>query len=129
MTSAQLLVDGQDVATGIIKTEFVGTDAHTSNYMQAYRTLEGVNGVDDGVPVSRLEYPNGYFLLRFVTQSDTADGANSTSNGDVLALKRMGNLRLSLTFKEALAESYTLIMLAKFPAAIQIDKTKGVREL
>lgn len=124
LRTLQLTVDGQDVSTSPIKTKYESDDPHKSNYMQAYKTLIGVNGPNCDIPISRTDYPKGYCLYRFITQAD-----NPCTGDDVIALKRTGNLRLYMAFEEALKEAHTVVMWARFPAALTVDKTKTVREL
>ena len=54
---------------------------------------------------------------------------NISSNDDILPLKRTGNLRISLRFAAALPEPTTLIVFAKFPATVTIDKYRGVTDV
>ena len=124
LRTVQLTVDGQDIGNSPIKTKYVSDDPHKSNYMEAYKTLIGVNGTVSQIPISREAYPKGYTLYRFLIDSD-----NQSSNDDVIALKRLGNLRLYMAFEKALSEAHTVVMLARFPAALSIDKSKAVREL
>lgn len=124
LSTIHLTVDSQDVGGGVIKTEYDNGDAQKSQCLQAYRTLMGVNGYENGVPFSRTEYQNGYCLYRFQTRVD------SNHNGDnVISLRSMGNVRLHITFKKPLAKSLTAILWAKFPAAIEIDKNKAVQQM
>jgi hypothetical protein len=124
LSTVQMTVDGQDIAGSPIKTKYVSDDPHKSNYMEAYKTLIGVNGTDHDIPISREDYPQGFCLYRFLTQADNPCGGD-----DVIALKRTGNVRLYMAFEEALKDAHTVVMWAKFPSALSIDKTKTVREL
>ena len=66
----------------------------------------------------------GYTFYRFVAGSQC-----DSNNDDILPLKRSGNLRISLRFSNALPEPTTLIVFAKFPASVMIDKYRGVTDL
>lgn len=122
LSSINLSVDSFDVNGGTVKVDF-SDKAEKSSYLEAYKTLIGVNGVDDTVPVTRLGFYGGYSFYRFVIQPETG------GNDNVLPLKQRGNVRLFMTFKSAVTEPMTIVMLAKFPAAIEIDKTRCVREV
>jgi hypothetical protein len=66
----------------------------------------------------------GYTFYRFVAGSQC-----DSNNDDVLPLKRSGNLRISLRFSDALPEPTTLIVFAKFPASVMIDKYRSVTDI
>ena len=123
LSSINFTVDSQDVGGGTIKTNY-GDKAYKSNYIEAYKTLIGVNGQDCSIPITRLEYPEGYCLYRYVVSAEGSDGSD-----DVISLKRSGNVRLYMTFKKALIESYTVILWAKFPSALELDKSRAIRVL
>ena len=123
LSSINFTVDSQDVGGGTIKTNY-GDKAYKSNYIEAYKTLIGVNGQDSSVPITRLDYPEGYCLYRYVVSAEGSDGSD-----DVISLKRSGNVRLYMTFKKALIESYTVILWAKFPSALELDKSRAIRVL
>ena len=42
-----------------------GDRPEDGSYMDAYRTLNGVNGDDRINPIRRMDYPNGRVLYRF----------------------------------------------------------------
>ena len=124
LRTVQLTVDGQDIANSPIKTKYVSDNPYKSNYMEAYKTLIGVNGADYEIPISREDFPKGYTLYRFLIDSDNQSGSD-----DVISLKRLGNMRIYMSFEDALSEAHTVVMWARFPAALTVDKTKAVREL
>lgn len=120
----QVTVDGQDLSQGPIQPRYAEDENLNSMYMDAYKTLRGVGGDDDITPVSRSEYPEGYCLYRFFAEP-THPGAND----DIIPLKRSGNMRVSVKFEKQLSRPMTLIIFAKFPAALKIDKNRAVREV
>jgi len=101
----------------------VTADGCDSLYIEAYKSLQGVNGFDDEIPIPRLDYPEGYCFYRFVTDH------NDDSSGEVLPLRRTGNLRVSIRFDEMLASTTTVIIFVRFPAGIKIDKNRAVYDL
>ena len=121
----QVTVDGQDLSQGPIQPRYATTlDTSNSLYMDAYKTLCGVDGNDCANPISRAEYPGGYSFYRFF-----AEPASTGSNDDVIPLKRSGNMRVSVKFEKQLTRPTTLIIFAKFPAALKIDKNRAVYEV
>ena len=122
----QVTVDGQDLSQGPIQPRYVtsSTDNTNSQYMDAYKTLCGVDGYGYAIPVTREDYPGGYCLYRFFSEP-----SSSGSNDDVIPLKRSGNMRVSIKFDKQLTRPTTLIIFAKFPAALKIDKNRAVFEI
>ena len=88
-------------------------------YIDAYNTLCGMNGHDESTPVSRQEFPQGFCFHRFVAE------AIPGGNDDVIPLKRHGNMRVSVKFEKQLTQPTTLIIFAKFPAALKFDKNRA----
>ena len=119
----QVTVDGHDLGQGPIIPSYNKTP-ETSSYIDAYKTLCGIEYGDHFNPLSHEEYMQGYTFYRF-----DADSQYISNNDDILPLKRTGNLRISLRFAAALPEPTTLIVFAKFPATVTIDKYRGVTDV
>jgi hypothetical protein len=119
----QVTVDGHDLGQGPIMPVYK-SKPEASSYIDAYKTLCGIEYGDHFNPLSREEYMQGYTFYRFVAGSQC-----DSNNDDILPLKRSGNLRISLRFSNALPEPTTLIVFAKFPASVMIDKYRGVTDL
>jgi hypothetical protein len=119
----QVTVDGHDLGQGPI-VPIYKSKLETSSYIDAYKTLCGIEYGDHFNPLSREEYMQGYTFYRFVAGSQC-----DSNNDDILPLKRSGNLRISLRFSNALPEPTTLIVFAKFPASVKIDKYRGVTDI
>ncbi|NJL55213.1 hypothetical protein HC928_08515 [bacterium] len=120
----QVTVDGQDLSQGPIQPKYSSAgDRENSLYIDAYKTLYGIEG-NDSMPVTREEYPLGYCLYRFCSEPNS-----SGSNDDVIPLKRSGNMRVSVKFDHALPSPTTLIIFGKFPAALKIDNNRAVYEV
>jgi len=122
----QVTVDGQDLSQAPIQPKYVlgATDTNNSLFMDAYKTLSGVDIDDQVIPISRDEYGGGYCLYRFFSEPQT-----TAQNIDVTPLKRTGNMRITLKFDEQLNEPTTLIIFAKFGATLHIDKNRAVFEV
>lgn len=120
----QVTLDGQDLGHSPLEMKF-GPTPEDSLYMEAYKTLAGVDGTDNEIPIPRLDFPRGYCFYRFV--SDHTE--NSSNNDDVIPLRRTGNLRVSIRFDEMLDQTMTVVMFARFPAGIKVDKNRAVYEI
>lgn len=119
----QVSIDGQDMGgQGPIQPHYNSTP-ETSLYMDAYKTLIGMDGNDGVSPISRIEYPQGYCFYRFYSETVQA------GNDDIIPLRRSGNLRVSLKFENQLSNPTTLVIFARFPAALKIDKNRAVHEV
>ena len=118
----QVSVDGQDMGQGPIQPRY-GEDPEDSIYMDAYKTLCGLDGDDWCAPVTRHDFPQGYCFYRIYSE------ALQSGNDDIIPLKRSGNMRISLKFENQLTQAATLKIFAKFPAALKIDKNRAVHEV
>ena len=96
-----------------------GEDPEDSIYMDAYKTLCGLDGDIWRAPVTRHDFPQGYCFYRFYSE------ALQSGNDDIIPLKRSGNMRISLKFENQLTQPTTIIVFAKFPAALEIDKNSA----
>lgn len=96
------------------------------NYITAYHTLFTAlnkDGRDEGNDIARGEYDRGYTLFVFEILPTL-----STMTGEMqqFPLIRRGNLKVNLSFQQALDENVTLIALGKFPDMVQIDNTRNI---
>lgn len=101
--------------------ESVGNETLNNAYVSSYLSLFDQYRSSTDVPISRIEYPNGYCLYRF--------RVNENSNGkevDFISPPRRGHTRLSLKFAKPLPESVTVIVYAHFPRTLQIDEARNV---
>jgi hypothetical protein len=125
----QVTADGVDLGEGPIEVKFDDNGGMMSSYIDAYRSLIGASGDENEAPVGRLEYQDGgNVLYRFVAAPEHGSGG-AIGEPEVTPLKRVGNMRISLRFSKALARTMTVIVLAKFPGGIKIDKNRAVTEL
>ena len=102
-------VDGQSVPTDPLQPNYKG-----NSFMEAYDRL-GANGKQRAVHIPRNWFHEGYCLYVFNIDGDLSDRED-----------QRGHTRLELKFTEALAEPYTVIVYAKFPALMKIDQHRNV---
>ncbi|XP_046581654.1 uncharacterized protein LOC124289094 [Haliotis rubra] len=94
-----------------------------SDDIEAYASLYDWNNEwrkDKGLNLDRTEFPIGHALYVFNLQDIGAD------RSEYLNLLKSGNLRLEVQFAQALAHTFNVIALAKFPALIEIDQSRNV---
>ncbi|XP_067653118.1 uncharacterized protein F54H12.2-like [Haliotis asinina] len=72
-----------------------------------------------GLDISRNEFDKGYALYVFNLQ-------DIGESGKYLNLLKYGNLRMEVEFTSALTNTFNVIALAKFPAVIEVNKTRNV---
>ena len=72
----------------------------------------------NGIIIKASDYPQGYALYLFDVQSFISGGVMTK------ALK--GHVRLSVRFANALQETINIIVYAKFPEIMTIDKARNV---
>jgi hypothetical protein len=118
----QVTVDGQDMTQAPLQPRY-GDEPEDGMYIDAYSSVCGINGFDESAPITRKEYPEGFCFYRFVSE------AIPGGNDDVIPLRRRGNMRVSVKFEKKLTQPTTLIIFAKFPAALKIDKNRAVHEV
>ena len=119
----QVTCDGEDLNNSPIMTKYSQTPEE-SLYMDAYKTLCGVDGRPGENPISRRDFFHGYTLYRFVVEHE-----DTTNSSDVVPLRRTGNVRISMKFDKQLDQTKTVIIFAKFPAGFKIDKNRGVYDM
>jgi len=94
----------------------------TNEYIQAYLTLfEGTGklGKDEGIDISREEYPNGYTLYAFDLTPDLAEA-------DHLNLAKEGTVRLDAKFRTALANTKIVVVYGEFENILELDRNRNV---
>jgi len=89
-------------------------------YTEAYLSLFGENyDKSENIPITLENYPNGYCLYKFQISQAVGDS-------DFVSLARRGTTKLIIKFRKPLKEGVTLIMYARFPRIMQIDKSRNV---
>ena len=112
-------VDGKPMGIDPLQPKY-GDKPEDGNYIEAYKTLNGISGGDKVNPISRLDYPGGFALYRFHEEFDSDDS---------LLPKRSGNMSISLRFDKALENGMCVIVYATFPGGIKVDKSRAVYEI
>jgi hypothetical protein len=67
--------------------------------------------------ISRDEYEHGFTLFSFTTRRGTDESLNTVQKG---------NCGLQLKFAQVVAETMTLVIMAKFPHVMEIDADRQV---
>ena len=109
-------VDGNPIPHAALQPNF-----ETNNYVSSFLSIYAGNnkyGKDEDLMISREDYPNGYALYLL-----DIDGKHSS---EYVNLVKHGHTRLSIRFNQPLPEPVTIIAYAKFPATLQIDKSRRV---
>ena len=109
-------VDGNPIPHAALQPNYA-----TKNYVSSFLTVYTGNdkyGKDEGLMISRNDYPNGYAMYLL-----DIDGKRSS---EFVNLVKHGHTRLSIRFSQPLPEPVTVIVYAKFPATLQIDKSRRV---
>jgi hypothetical protein len=113
----KLFLDGQQQAIPVIDTDF-----ENANYINAYLSLfEGTNKLfkDEGLDISRTDYPRGYALFVYDLTPDQ-------SENDHLNLMREGTVRLDAKFSAPLAQTINVIVYAEFENVLELDRYRTV---
>ena len=113
----KIYLDGQQQTLRPLDINFT-----THNWIAAYSTLFSGTGKlqkDEGNDITRADFAEGYAIYAFDLTPDLAES-------DHFNLARQGNVRLDLTFAEALANTVNVIAYAEFESIIEIDKNRNV---
>jgi hypothetical protein len=117
LTQLKLYLDGQHQYIKPIEPDFAN-----NQFVQAYLTLfegSGKLGKDEGIDVSRSEYPAGFTLYAFDLTPDLAES-------DHLNLAKEGTVRLDAKFRVALANTINVVVYAEFENVIEIDRNRNI---
>jgi hypothetical protein len=97
-------------------------DGDRQEHLQAYYSLFTSGGKvcrDEGLDITRVEYPMGYTLIGFNLTPDHSEGCHFNP-------VKHGNFRLSFKFSKPLEETTYLIVYAEFDNIIEIDEGRNV---
>jgi len=89
----------------------------------AYNTLfegSGIHHSNSGLQITHDMYINGYFMLLFDLTPDLAASEGHTSPVE------SGNIRIELSFKEALKKAITSLLYLKYDNTIRVDSAKTI---
>ncbi len=119
VASVAIHVDGEQIPATPLRPMFTGASL---NYVRAYHTLfSGTNKMhqDQGNEITRFDYGSGYTLYAFDLTPDLTCGGHFN-------LKKQGNLRLEVNFRQPLAQTINVIVYAEFENIIEIDKSRNI---
>lgn len=114
----QLYIDSEPIPAKPLQVDF-----NNDQYISAYLTLfTGTNIFykDDGMDISREEYPKGYCLLAFDLTPDLSCSESHWNS------TRKGQLRLELGFSSPLVETVSCIIYSEFQSLMEIDKDRNI---
>ena len=120
LTQIGVYVDGAQIPRKPLFLNF--DEAGGQNVIAGYQILLSGTGKlsqDEGNQISRSNYGSGYTAFCFDLSPDHC-------SGDHFELIKQGNLRAELHFKEPLANTVNLIVLAEFQNLIEIDRNRNV---
>lgn len=114
-------VDGKLVPSKPFQPDFEGGGAG-KGYMREYYTLFSELNKLEGQPelyITRDEYGKGFSMFAFdLTPTGNSEGS--------FALRKNGNLRLDIHFKEPLPTTINIIVIGTFENVIEIDRARNV---
>jgi len=119
MNFFSLYVDGEQVPAKPLQPDF-----KQHQYIREYHSLfegTGIHFKDAGNEITRAEYPHGYCLLAFDLTPDMS--ALDTSHWNIV---RNGNLRIEMSFSDALTETVNCIVYAEMDNVIEVDRDRNV---
>ena len=114
----QLYTDGEPVLAKPLRPNFTDGD-YLHCYNTLYRGFDKVDGAKSTI-IKREEYDKGYALFAFDLTPDYDDG-------DHFPLIKHGNLRLEITFAQALANPINVIIYAEFDNMVEITGSRHVQ--
>ena len=104
----------------LIRLDF---DFDNGNYVEAYHTLMRSTGQYKGgrsMLVDYHDFGNGTMILVFDLT------ARGECNSEQFTVKKLGNLRINLKYKNALTETNNLILYGEFDGVLTIDADRNV---
>jgi hypothetical protein len=107
-----------------IPSESLSLDTgHEKSTVMGYKTLfegSGIHHSNSGLQITHDMYISGYFMLLYDLTPDMAasEGHSSPVEG--------GNIRIELTFKEALKEAVTCLLYLEHDNSVRIDSLRTV---
>ena len=110
----EINVDGQPVPNRPFKPNF-----DTKDFSASFLSLlDNEFARKKGIIIRYNDFPGGYALYLFDIQSFLS--------GSVMSKSPKGHVRLSARFAKALPETINIIVYAKFPEIMKIDKTRSI---
>ena len=110
----EINVDGQPVPSRPFRPNFLEND-----YVASYLSLlDNEFAVKNGIIIKASDFPEGYALYLFDVQSFISGG--------VMTKPAKGHVRLSMRFASAITETINVMIYAKFPEIMTIDKARNI---
>lgn len=124
LSSLDIYIDDQPCTDSRMVLNYIDGDYIKSSYRDGYASLfKNWSSEEDQNPaaycdINLKDFHGGYalYVFRF----------NSASNGSYLPMISRGNLRVTGRFDKGIKKNSVLIMYARFPAMLQIDKSRNV---
>lgn len=107
-----LYVDDESMPAKPLKMNF-----QRRNYVEAYNMLFDNPPDITGPAISRDNFARGYTIFRFRVAPEQAEGLPNAR----------GNIKLHGTFRKALAQNITLIVIGKFQHVLTIDSSRKIQ--
>jgi hypothetical protein len=117
LTQMKVYIDGQNQYISPIEPDYANGQ-HVRAYLSLFEGT-GKYGKDEGLDVSREDYPNGYALYAFDLTPDIAED-------DHLNLAKEGTVRLDAKFRVPLANTINIVCYAVFSNIIELDRNKNI---
>ena len=117
----EVSVDGESLPTKALQPKYDPTGGQ--QFISAYQTLFTGTGKmyrDEGIDISRNDYPQGFCLYAVDLTPDLSSGENHFN------LIRQGSVSLKAQFSSALTETTNLVVYAEFQNIIEIDQQRNV---
>jgi hypothetical protein len=116
VTNINVYVNGKNVSQNM-KFNF-----EQGEYIEGYRSLfsgAGKINRDEGIYITRKEYPNGYSLFGFDISPALCIGGHHEPTKE-------GSLRITLEFAAGLPNTITVLLYAEFDNTIKVNKTRSI---
>ena len=110
----EINVDGQPVPNRPFRPNFFEND-YAASYLSL---LDNEFALKNGIIIKPSDFPEGYALYLFDVQSFISGG--------VMTKPAKGHVRLSMRFATAIEETINVIVYAKFPEIMSIDKARNI---
>jgi hypothetical protein len=114
-----MFVNGRQVPSETLTID----SGHEKTTTLAYKTLfegSGIHHAISGLQITYDMYINWYFMLLFDLTPDLTESERHTSPIEP------GNIRIELTFKEALKEAITCLLYLEYDNSVRVDSLKTV---
>lgn len=119
ITDVAVYVNGESLPGRPLKLDFTANNNYVSAYVNLFEGAEIWNQ-DGGIIINREMFKNGYCIFVFNLEP-------SSLSEEYINLVRHGNVRLQVTFSQALPHPVNCVCYGEFPSLVEIDNTRDVR--